>query len=336
MIPPQVVLTLTVVTLAALMILTPRFSRRGLFFGFTVPAGFAHGAPGRRIFRTYAAILLAAAVPGLYLAIATSRGEGIPLLLGAYILGYGWARRATQPHRIEPSRLREASLVTRQDRLPGGWPAWLLPFALPAASLFLTARNWDRIPARVAMHYDAAGQADRWVAKSWWSVNAMPLLSISITLAMLLLAWQMTRSRHISATGEAAASESGRRRFILLVQLGMVYLLNLLFTAITFEMLGFVSAWAPRTLVIALLIWVVATLFLVSRYARDRQQLEPAADRTSDDHWHFGLFYANPADPAILVEQRVGFGYSLNFARPGSWAILALAIGPGIAMSFLR
>ncbi|MBY0505290.1 MAG: DUF1648 domain-containing protein [Bryobacteraceae bacterium] len=336
MIPASVVLVVTLIALAAVMLRTPRLSRRGLFFGFTVPGSFAQSPAGQRIFRTYAAILLAATVPGLYLAVAKSRGEGIPLLLGAYLLAYGWARRATQAYQIEPSRIREASLTTRRDPLPGGWLAWLLPFALPATSLFLTARYWGRIPARVSIHYDAAGQADRWVAKSWWSVNALPLMAISITLALLLLAWQVTRARRISAAGAAAESESGRRRFLLLAQLGILYLLNLLFTAITLEMLGLVSTWAARSLVLALLVWVVATLIFVGRYAHHRQQFEPEADRTSDEHWHFGLFYANPADPSILVEQRVGFGYSLNFARPGSWAILALTIGPGIGMSFLR
>ena len=123
---------------------------------------------------------------------------------------------------------------------------------------------------------------------------------------------------------------------MLLFLLGMIYLLNSLFGAIALETVHLIDASPARAMVVLLVAGVVAMLVFMFRYARERQDLEPAADLTSDEHWHFGLFYANPADPSILVEQRVGFGYSLNFGQPIAWLILVLAVAPGIAMSFLR
>jgi uncharacterized membrane protein len=49
-----------------------------------------------------------------------------------------------------------------------------------------------------------------------------------------------------------------------------------------------------------------------------------ATDRTDDRDWTWGIWYFNRADPAFLVEKRFGVGYTLNFAHPFAWALLAL------------
>jgi uncharacterized membrane protein len=44
------------------------------------------------------------------------------------------------------------------------------------------------------------------------------------------------------------------------------------------------------------------------------------------------MFYFNPADPAIFVEQRFGIGYTVNFANRATWVffgvIVALSFSP--------
>jgi uncharacterized membrane protein len=53
---------------------------------------------------------------------------------------------------------------------------------------------------------------------------------------------------------------------------------------------------------------------------------EPVGDRTPDRYWKMGVFYFNRDDAAIFVEKRFGLGYSLNFARPMEWIIVALIL----------
>ncbi len=72
------------------------------------------------------------------------------------------------------------------------------------------------------------------------------------------------------------------------------------------------------------------------RYWPQWRDGEPAHDGTTDECWHWGVFYANPRDPAVLVERRIGFGSTLNFSRPAAWGILALVVGPVLVMAFLR
>lgn len=41
------------------------------------------------------------------------------------------------------------------------------------------------------------------------------------------------------------------------------------------------------------------------------------------------LDYYNADDPSVWVEKRVGVGYTVNFARPMAWVMLALiTLGP--------
>lgn len=42
--------------------------------------------------------------------------------------------------------------------------------------------------------------------------------------------------------------------------------------------------------------------------------------------WKWGIFYFNPDDPALFIPKRSGLGYTLNFARRGSWAVMALLL----------
>jgi len=46
-----------------------------------------------------------------------------------------------------------------------------------------------------------------------------------------------------------------------------------------------------------------------------------AADKTPAECWKGGVLYYNPGDPVLFVERRAGFGYTMNFGNPWSWAL---------------
>jgi hypothetical protein len=47
--------------------------------------------------------------------------------------------------------------------------------------------------------------------------------------------------------------------------------------------------------------------------------------------WRFGIIYADRADHRLIVRQRSGLGWTLNFGRPLAWVILAAFIGISLA-----
>ena len=64
---------------------------------------------------------------------------------------------------------------------------------------------------------------------------------------------------------------------------------------------------------------------------------EVHGDATPDHAWKVGgLLYFNPRDPAIWVENRVGFGYTLNMGNSRAWLLIAgMMLAPMIAARLL-
>lgn len=69
----------------------------------------------------------------------------------------------------------------------------------------------------------------------------------------------------------------------------------------------------------------------------DLAHTEALEQPTSDDnkHWKAGVFYVNSADSAIIVPKRFGIGWTINFARPGAWALILLFVAITCFFSFL-
>jgi uncharacterized membrane protein len=53
--------------------------------------------------------------------------------------------------------------------------------------------------------------------------------------------------------------------------------------------------------------------------------------------YRWGLFYVNAEDPRLWVPKLIGVGWTLNFARPASWFVMAgLLALPVAALVFLK
>lgn len=58
----------------------------------------------------------------------------------------------------------------------------------------LAAWLWPGLPERVPIHFDLAGNPDRWAAKSWWSWFALPALGTALGAGLgLFVPWWMVR-----------------------------------------------------------------------------------------------------------------------------------------------
>lgn len=54
-----------------------------------------------------------------------------------------------------------------------------------------------------------------------------------------------------------------------------------------------------------------------------RMQRSAALLVDDDAYWKLGLFYYNPGDASLFLPQRSGFGWTVNWARPAVWAVMA-------------
>lgn len=327
----------------------PRLTRPDLCFAVTVPPTFPASPAGRAIVRRYRVWIALHAAIGLALGALAARvwpgGALVGLVwqnLGAFV-AFLHARSRVLPHAVAPTTVREAELARRSPRPLGGWWLQLLPFALLAATAVYLRARWSDLPERFPVHWGIDGRVDRWATRDLAGVFG-PLLTAAVVVGSLaLLGWALPRfSRRVHAGGAAGEAEHRYRRAVGGVVLATEVLLAATFAWTALLPLAIGSTAPPVSRVVlapllATLLFTVAVFWVLARLGQGgARRLPPAAangtvdavaaptgDRSLDRFWKAGVLYVNPDDPALFVEKRFGLGYTLNFARPAAWAILA-------------
>ena len=158
----------------------------------------------------------------------------------------------------------------------------------------------------VPVHFDAAGQANRWAARTTKGVYGPLFFGAELCawfLVMALAGWfgsRRSRSRSVMLGGMIAAE----------------YLLGLVFALIAVQPLLGIPVWvivlAPMAILIPLII------VLTNKMSEPWEAMDP----TPNECWKGDILYYNPNDAALFVEKRAGLGYTLNFANRWSWVLL--------------
>ncbi len=323
-------------------LLTARRTRPELFFSITVEPSLRDSDTGRAILRQFSRTVilfsligLAATVSGGFAGLTPALGValivvGAVLEFGGMIAAFATARRRVIPYHVEQSQEREVVVKRRPTRPVGGWLGQLGPFVILGLAAFCLWWRWDAIPGRFPTHWDWSGRPDGWAIKSWRSVFGSVLVGTLVCLFFSLLFNSFMRgARHIHSSGPDAEKET---RFLSTMML-WVLVLEYCMAA----MLGFSPILPPRLMIIFVsgcLFAGVAITVVAFRSGQGGWRLRgqarastpakhaPAGDRTPDECWKWGLFYYNPADPAVWVEKRFGIGWTFNFGHPRAWFIL--------------
>jgi uncharacterized membrane protein len=315
----------------------PRYSRPDILFAVTVPEAFAAGA-GRALVARYRAIVwsgaAAAIAIGLLLAVFLG-GSGmamqvammVPMAINVTVAVVAWrlAHREAQAHAVPFSDVRVASLVPRDTSLPGGPLLAAGPFVILLATAALVYAYRDDLSAGPITIKPFAPLAFAGIA-------AAIMLTMAVALAR--------RSRQVAVDGMAAAAEQRFRRFNVLVRVFAAYGVAVSLSAATaasipgfFAVIG--RAWS--FVMVPLILFNVGVGYWMYRVGQGFQKaVAPAArqevhgDATPDEAWKAGGFlYFNPRDPAIWVEKRIGFGYTLNMGNSRAWLlIVGLMLAP--------
>jgi hypothetical protein len=306
----------------------PRWTRPDLFFGVTVMPGFRDTPQARPALRGYRAVVWGTALALAVIALALRVRVAMPLLPLAFIAGswFGMAlghRRALE-YAVKPARAIEVDLSAPPERMPGGG----VPAGLPIVWLLgLGLWAWlypDRAPA-------AFGDPNGFLA--------LIVLRLWICLMLALLGWAMLHwSRRIATAGPAAQSERRFRRRMAVVVIATEYLQALPATLALLHTSPLIKLVSSLSLAFAIL----ALAFSLIRFGQGGSRLSsvvqdpPLGDRLADENWKWGIFYVNRADPALMTEKRIGIGYTLNFANPWSWLLLAgLLVVPLLILAIL-
>jgi uncharacterized membrane protein len=311
----------------------PLWRRENHFFGVTTPAGFDRTAEGRNALRwfriwiwiaTALAVLMAAASlrPGWWNFAAVA-----PLIQsGVAIVAFAAAHRKLRRFAMEPAP-RSASLLPERESLPGGMITAIVPLAILASAAIYVSSHWALLPERIPVHWNLAGQPDRWVDRSLRGVLA-PLSMGALMWAVLLASALGILKASRRPAGENAEWTRRFRYANLRLLMAVLYVMSLMFAFFAvkpiLEAQGvLIPGWLPGLAPVAVIIGFTIPIFRLSA--------EPGSgsDSTPDECWYWGQIYYNRNDPALMVERRFGVGYTFNFGNRLSWLFLIL---PAILM----
>lgn len=314
--------------LGALLYVMPALSRQDQFFSVSVDPTFRQSREAQHILHAYRLQVLLHAGLGLCgIVFLTTRG-----MLGWVLLPVLWpaigasvavvvAHRAALDFAKSRSSIREASLQPRPRALPGGPLACVGPFLIlfPAAA-YLAAR-WSDIPARFPIHWGLDGVPNGWASRTPLGVFGQLLLMAGVCLMNLGIVWMIARRSRGTPQSRAA-----NIRIVHLLSHGLAALVAWISIQCA------LGRGAPNPM--AMIVVVVGYLVICVVVARTTLfNGKDADDPSPDSSWRGGLIYFNPNDSALLVEKRMGIGYTMNMARPAAWVSLGvILLIPAMAM----
>lgn len=206
---------------------------------------------------------------------------------------------------------------------------------------FLVGR-YPLLTPYLPVHFGRGGIADRWLPKSWMLVLMPIWVQLSLALAfgaiVVILLWRAHPSASDQADGPSGRDEDARR---MLATAEGIALLALVWIA--FQALGAVQlvrlwqrGWGGLggTYGVGVLVAIVLSGAIgVRSIATIGWAPRPAAKDGA--FWRLKVLYVNPADPALFVPARWGFGWTLNFGRPAAVVLMALVVILGIGAPIL-
>lgn len=206
---------------------------------------------------------------------------------------------------------------------------YLLHFLLITINVVVIWWYYDNIPDKLILHYDFSGQADRFGSKSVGVVFMTNLFQLIMVFISITTQEAIIRSKQkINPLSPEVSSKKGsfsRFKVSLGLQLVTIFII-VLFTLVQGSIIEIIK---PAVVVILffLAVIIIAVISVILKYKEENAVndtfQEPNLFLSEADHyWKWGLFYVNPNDPSVLVEKRVGLGWTVNFGHRLGWVIL--------------
>jgi uncharacterized membrane protein len=227
----------------------------------------------------------------------------------------------------QPSTALPADVLTRPTLVTA--IAGSLTVASVAATAAFAIGRYPAIPVLLPVHF-RAGRVDVLMLKTYGLV----LLPVWTQLILALVIGSVAAL--LLHRARAGGSEEPTHRLRMLHSAEAISLLGFIWIGFQFiTQVALIDVWMRRqpgmgrSYYVALVTCIVLSIVVAGRTAL--QIGRPAAPRADEQAlWRFKALYVNPADPALFVPARYGYGLTLNFGRP-----LAIVVMLGILLAGL-
>lgn len=327
MTPAAITLLITILLVGVVLDYVPSRVRRGIFFGVTTGGEFPHSEGGRATIRHYRFWIWSGTVFAAMLALFGQIGLSVFVQLAGFLAGWVLTWKRVRPLAIQPGTTRAAPLSP-----PEGMPAW--GFAIVVISVLILGSaavalqmNYELLPDQYPVHWGASGAADRFAPKTFRSVFGALVIGSGVLVLLTLTAFAIAYGSRRGGSPENEPSRSSFRSVMLRLPLLLMLVLSVQIVLIALTPLlrpdTFRIPGGPLYIIGSLVVILGGVVWVIHKWS---ELPGSSGDDTPDECWHWGMFYYNPQDPAVMVERRDGMGYTLNFAQPLSWiGIVAVA-----------
>ncbi|WP_115686132.1 DUF5808 domain-containing protein [Corynebacterium senegalense] len=223
----------------------------------------------------------------------------------------------------------------RDRRVP--WVCVAAALAVIAASALYRWWRFDDIPERFPTHFGPDFQPDAFADKTPLAVFQGSLFALALQLVMAVSVAALTRA-NASRRADRTAAGAARSRAVLDTAVSGLSALTLIVTVgiTAMDTTALFPAYAAAreevfVVFIGAVLLTTAALILRSATVRARGNADAAASAEAespdnDANYIWGIFYANPDDPAVVVEKRVGVGFDFNYAHWQGKAFAAVTV----------
>lgn len=295
-------------------------------------------------------------VGGVVLAVAGASGwvlgnVGVfcPLISVGWLLGEMLGAVRSRRDAPVPGRYRVSLEEPPRTRDYVSVPLQLLNLLLVVVPSAVFVWLLARLPASVPVHWDLAGEPNRFGSPSeLWMMPAFVLFDV---LLLWGIAFGVAKERWALPEENAdayAALQLERRTLMVRMTEWILTSVNLSIVGIWMGVAlsglpgweGVVGPITAASLVVMAVGSVAPLVVYLRRLVAVKDQIGELAGTevlgTRPDGWRLGgaVYYA-PEDPAIFVPKRIGIGQTLNFARPTSWVVLGAILVVPILISLV-
>lgn len=200
-------------------------------------------------------------------------------------------------------------------------------------TLIIGLIGYASMPDFIPMHADFAGNVNRWEPKGPGVIAFPVVMQLFLAACMVFSHWSIIQSKKSVDPESPAASALAygmfaRAQSAFLVASG-VTLTAVMGFAFMISSLGYITlGQAGAAILFVTVLVLIGAIALSIIYGQSgsrvfkRMQATDMLLHDDDEHWKAGIFYWNPDDASLFLPERFGVGWTVNFARPATWAII--------------
>ena len=279
----------------------------------------------------------------------------LAIVIVSFVLMLRGRRKVQDIKRTEgwAAQRKESAVALAEENLPGplsvSWNLLHVPLILGTLALGLAL--YPSMPDMLPIHADLAGNVDSWEPKTLTNAIGLPILcELFMAAIFTFVHWMMSHSKRLLDPAAPAASALAyglfaRAQSIFMLVVGLLVSSGV-GISILFCFAGIATMGQAVVVLVALCLLILfGSIAMSVVYGQagsrvfKRMQNEDFLLADEDSHWKLGVFYFNPDDASIFLPKRFGIGWTMNFARPVTWAItlggLAATVAFIVAVSLL-